>query len=339
MGWSNSGEDLAREMILGPDSKASEQGTDAEWTGPGNGDHAESAGEGEWGPVPRVEPDGDESPRGSPDALKIYLREIRKAKLLTFEQEQDLGRRIRAGDVEARQRMIESNLRLVVNIGKRYIGRGLQFQDLIEEGNLGLIKAVEKFDHERRLRFSTYASWWIRQAIERAIVNHGRTIRLPVHINELLNTMIRTTRRLARDLGRDPTVEEVAQALKIDPDEVRDLLGKASRTLSLDMTVGDREEGSLADTIEDVQSQSPIAAVEEGRRQQCLREWIKQLPENERRVVIRRFGLVSGEAETLQVIGERLGITRERVRQIEASGLKRLRAISQRARITPPSIL
>lgn len=339
MGWTNSGEDLAREMILGPGQKASEQAADAEWEGAGNADHAESAGEEEWGPATGAESGGDESPSGSPDALKIYLREIRKAKLLTFEEEQDLGRRIRAGDVQARQRMIESNLRLVVNIGKRYIGRGLPFQDLIEEGNLGLIKAVEKFDYERGLRFSTYASWWIRQAIERAIVNHGRTIRLPVHINELLNTMIRTTRRLARDLGRDPTVEEVAQVLKIGADEVRDLLGKASRTLSLDMAVGDREEGSLADTIEDVQSQSPIAVVEESRRQQCLREWIKQLPENERRVVIRRFGLVSGEAETLQVIGERLGITRERVRQIEASGLKRLRAISQRARITPPSIL
>ena len=267
------------------------------------------------------------------DAIKYYLKEIRKTPLLTFEQEQELAKRIAKGDLEARAKMIEANLRLVVAIGKKYINRGLQFSDIIEEGNLGLIRAVEKFQYERGFKFSTYASWWIKQSIERAIVNQTRTIRLPVHIAEIVNSYMRATRQLTQSLGRDPQIEEIAKKMKVTVDKVRSISQVVRETYSLDMLIGDQEEDTLKDILQDTNSVSPAAVSDDIRRKEHIDEWLQQLSVSERKVIELRFGLVDGEPKTLDSIGKEFGITRERVRQIETQALNKLRIITRRKKI------
>ena len=267
------------------------------------------------------------------DAIKYYLKEIRKTPLLTFEQEQELAKRIAQGDQEARAKMIEANLRLVVAIGKKYINRGLQFSDIIEEGNLGLIRAVEKFQYQRGFKFSTYASWWIKQAIERAIVNQTRTIRLPVHIAEIVNSYMRATRQLTQSLGRDPQIEEIAKKMKVTVEKVRSISQVVRETYSLDMLIGDQEEDTLKDILQDNNALSPASFSDEIRRREHIDEWLQQLSVSERKVIEMRFGLVDGEPKTLDSIGKEFGITRERVRQIETQALNKLRAITKRKKI------
>jgi RNA polymerase nonessential primary-like sigma factor len=267
------------------------------------------------------------------DAIKYYLKEIRRTPLLTFEQEQSLAKLIVQGDQEARARMIEANLRLVVAIGKKYINRGLPFSDIIEEGNLGLIRAVEKFQYQRGFKFSTYASWWIKQSIERAIVNQTRTIRLPVHIAEIVNSYMRATRQLTQKLGRDPSAEEIAKKMKVTIDKVRSISQVVRETYSLDMLIGDQEEDTLKDILQDTNALSPASFSDDIRRREHIDDWLKQLSVSEKKVVEMRFGLNDGEPMTLDSIGKEFGITRERVRQIETQALNKLRAITKRKKI------
>ncbi len=267
------------------------------------------------------------------DAIKYYLKEIRKTPLLSFEQEQELAKRIESGDLDARSKMIEANLRLVVAIGKKYINRGLQFSDIIEEGNLGLIRAVEKFQYQRGFKFSTYASWWIKQAIERAIVNQTRTIRLPVHIAEIVNSYMRATRQLTQSLGRDPSIEEIAKKMKVSVEKVRSISQVVRETYSLDMLIGDQEEDTLKDILQDSNALSPASVSDDIRRREHIDEWLQQLSVSERKVIELRFGLSDGEPKTLDSIGKEFGITRERVRQIETQALNKLRAITKRKKI------
>jgi RNA polymerase sigma factor RpoS len=267
------------------------------------------------------------------DAIKYYLKEIRKTPLLTFEQEQEIAKKIEQGDQEARARMIEANLRLVVAIGKKYINRGLPFSDIIEEGNLGLIRAVEKFQYQRGFKFSTYASWWIKQSIERAIVNQTRTIRLPVHIAEIVNSYMRATRQLTQKLGRDPSLEEVAKKMRVTIDKVRSISQVVRETYSLDMLIGDQEEDTLKDILQDTNALSPASFSEDIRRREHIDDWLKQLSVSEKKVVEMRFGLIDGDPMTLDSIGKEFGITRERVRQIETQALNKLRAITKRKKI------
>jgi len=267
------------------------------------------------------------------DAIKYYLKEIRKTPLLTFEQEQSIGKKIEEGDQNARASMIEANLRLVVAIGKKYINRGLPFSDIIEEGNLGLIRAVEKFQYQRGFKFSTYASWWIKQSIERAIVNQTRTIRLPVHIAEIVNSYMRASRQLTQKLGRDPSIEEVAKKMRVTIDKVRSISQVVRETYSLDMLIGDQEEDTLKDILQDTNAISPASFSEDIRRREHIDEWLKQLSVSEKKVVEMRFGLIDGEPMTLDSIGKEFGITRERVRQIETQALNKLRSITKRKKI------
>jgi len=285
-----------------------------------------------------VEQEEGDSPR-EPDAIRLYLQEIRQAPLLSFEEEQALARRVAAGDAAARQRMIECNLRLVVSIARRYLNRGLPLSDLIEEGNLGLIRAVEKFQYHRGLRFSTYASWWIRQAMERALLNQASTVRLPVHVAEAVHAFVRTARHLMQHSGREPTLEEVAQAMGKPVSHVTELMARVRLVLSLDAPLGDPEDGALQDILEDVTVLSPDAVAEEVSRQEQLLEWLRQLPETERRVIVLRFGLTGDEPWTLERIGRAFGLTRERVRQVEAAALERLRSIATRRRVRCEEIL
>jgi RNA polymerase sigma factor RpoS len=276
---------------------------------------------------------GKKTAQSGLDAIKYYLKEIRKTPLLTFEQEQELAKRIAQGDQEARARMIEANLRLVVAIGKKYINRGLQFSDIIEEGNLGLIRAVEKFQYERGFKFSTYASWWIKQAIERAIVNQTRTIRLPVHIAEIVNSYMRATRQLTQALGREPQIEEIAKKMKVTAEKVRSISQVVRETYSLDMLIGDQEEDTLKDILQDDNALSPANFSEEIRRREHIDAWLQQLSISEQKIIKMRFGLHDGESRTLDTIGKKFGITRERVRQIETQALKKLRAITEKKNI------
>jgi len=268
------------------------------------------------------------------DAIKYYLKEIRGIPLLTFEQEQDLGKRTAQGDQEARARMIESNLRLVVAIGKKYINRGLQFSDIIEEGNLGLIRAVEKFQYERGFKFSTYASWWIKQAIERAIVNQSRTIRLPVHIAEIVRAYVRAIRQLTQELGREPHIEEIAEKIGSTIEKVRGISQVVRETYSLDMLVGDQEEDTLREVLQDTNAVSPASFSDDISRKKQINEWLAQLSMSEYKVIEMRFGLTGGDSQTLDSIGKEFGITRERVRQIEVKALKKLRAITKLKKIS-----
>jgi len=263
----------------------------------------------------------------SDDAIKLYLKEIQKTTLLTAESERELAQRISEGDKAARDRMIESNLRLVVKIAKRYMNRGLPFLDLIEEGNMGLIKAVERFKLSKECRFSTYATWWIRQSIERALVNQSRTIRLPVHVSDDINKLIKISRELLQRYNREPQVKEVAEAMGVDPAYVRRLMVLVKKTYSIEHPMGENNDYSLMDTIEDTSAVDPATLIEDLDKYAHVSEWLDTLNENEREILALRFGLDDREPQTLDTIGRRFGVTRERIRQIEAKSLEKLRKI------------
>ncbi len=259
------------------------------------------------------------------DAIKLYLKDVQKSHLLTAEDERELAGKIAAGDDAARKRMIESNLRLVVKIAKRYMNRGLPFLDLIEEGNMGLIKAVEKFKVSKGCRFSTYATWWIRQSIERALVNQSRTIRLPVHVSDDINKLIKITRELVPQLKREPTDDELAEAMGASIAHVRKMMVLVRKTYSIEHPMGEYDDYSLIDTIEDENSTDPVMMIEELDRFSHVLDLMGALTETEREILIMRFGLDDREPETLDTIGRIFGVTRERIRQIEAKSLASLR--------------
>jgi len=259
------------------------------------------------------------------DPVRMYLKEIGRIPLLTPEEEVALAKQMEEGDEEAKRRLIEANLRLVVSIAKRYVGRGMLFLDLIQEGNLGLIKAVEKFDYRKGYKFSTYATWWIRQAITRAIADQARTIRIPVHMVETINKLIRVSRQLLQELGRDPTPEEIAREMDISEDKVREIMKIAQEPVSLETPIGEEEDSHLGDFIEDHDAQAPAEEASFTLLREQLNEVLKTLTEREQRVLRLRFGLDDGRARTLEEVGQKFGVTRERIRQIEAKTLRKLR--------------
>lgn len=267
------------------------------------------------------------------DPVRMYLREIGKISLLTPEEEVELAKRVEEGDEEAKKKLIEANLRLVVSIAKKYIGRGLSFLDLIQEGNLGLIRAVEKFDYRKGFKFSTYATWWIRQAITRAIADQARTIRIPVHMVETINKLIRVSRQLVQQLGREPTIEEIAQALGLPPEKVEDIQRIAQEPVSLETPIGEEEDSQLGDFLEDKESPNPEDATAGQLLREQLEEMLGELTEREREVLRLRFGLEDGHAHTLEEVGKRFNVTRERIRQIEAKALRKLRHPSRSKRL------
>ena len=264
------------------------------------------------------------------DAASLYMKEIGFVPLLTAEEEVFYSRKVRKGNQAARQRMIESNLRLVVKISRRYVNRGLSLLDLIEEGNLGLMRAVEKFDPELGYRFSTYATWWIRQTIERALMNQTRTIRLPIHIVKEMNIYLRAARKLSQELDHDPSADEIAKLLDKPIDEVYRMLGLNERVASVDVSLGYDSDKTIVDTIADQQGGDPEELVEDGDLVVALEHWIDELPEKQREVISRRFGLQGYETSTLEQVGREIGLTRERVRQIQVDGLKRLKELLKR---------
>jgi RNA polymerase primary sigma factor len=271
------------------------------------------------------------------DSLRLYLRSIGRVQLLTAEQEVALARRIERGDMLAKQRMIEANLRLVVSIAKSYLGRGLTFLDLIQEGSMGLIRAVEKFDYRRGYKFSTYATWWIRQAVTRAIADKGRTIRIPVHMVEKLNKVVHVERQLVQQLGREPTSEEIAAELETNVREVRDVLRMAQQPVSLEKPIGEEEESELGDFVEDQTAESPFELASERLRRENLRRALAALPEREREVIEMRFGLTGERPYTLEEVGKAFNVTRERIRQIENHTLKKLEALPEAQRLRDAS--
>jgi RNA polymerase primary sigma factor len=267
------------------------------------------------------------------DSLRLYLRSIGRVALLTAEQEVSLAKRIERGDMAAKQQMVEANLRLVVSIAKGYLGRGLTFLDLIQEGSLGLIRAVEKFDYRRGYKFSTYATWWIRQAVTRAIADKGRTIRIPVHMVEKLNKVIHVERQLVQSLGREPLPEEIAGELDITAREVREILRMSQQPISLEKPVGDEEDSELGDFVEDEAAESPYEVAAENLRRENVRRALAALPQRERDVLTMRFGLGGGQPRTLEEVGRAFNVTRERVRQIETHTLKKLESLPEAQRL------
>lgn len=262
---------------------------------------------------------------GTEDPVRMYLKEIGKIPLLSMEEEIELAKRIELGDEEAKKRLAEANLRLVVSIAKKYSGRGMQFLDLIQEGNLGLIKAVEKFDYKKGYKFSTYATWWIRQAITRAIADQARTIRIPVHMVETINRVIRVSRQLVQDLGREPSLDELAEALDMPPEKVQEVLKASQEPVSLETPVGEEDESHLGDFIQDDNMPVPADAATFSLLQEQLVEVLSTLSEREQKVLRLRFGLDDGRARTLEEVGKEFHVTRERIRQIEAKALRKLR--------------
>ncbi|OOZ43968.1 RNA polymerase sigma factor RpoS [Solemya velum gill symbiont] len=273
------------------------------------------------------------------DATRLYLNEIGEAKLLTAEEEIEVSRAARDGDEAARQRMIVCNLRLVVKIARRYLNRGLPLIDLIEEGNLGLIRAVEKFDPERGFRFSTYATWWIRQTIERGIMNQTRTIRLPVHIVKEMNSILRASRQLAQQVDHDPTPREIAELLDKPLDDVRRMLGLSEHTGSVDVPYGKDAERPLVDTIADLGVADPSETLLQDDIRGHVDEWLEMLSDKQRMVVERRFGLHNHDVQTLEQVASELGVTRERVRQIQIDALRRLRKLLRDQGYQPDLVL
>ena len=259
------------------------------------------------------------------DPVRMYLKEIGKVPLLTPEEEQDLAKRMAEGDEEAKRCMAEANLRLVVSIAKRYVGRGMLFLDLIQEGNLGLIKAVEKFDYTKGYKFSTYATWWIRQAITRAIADQARTIRIPVHMVETINKVIRVSRQLLQELGHDPSAEEIAAEMNMPVDKVRDILKIAQEPVSLETPIGEEEDSHLGDFIPDEDASEPSEAASFSLLKEQLMEVLDTLTPREKKVLELRFGIVDGRTRTLEEVGKEFNVTRERIRQIEAKALRKLR--------------
>ncbi|HHU33093.1 MAG: RNA polymerase sigma factor RpoD [Zhaonellaceae bacterium] len=262
---------------------------------------------------------------GIDDPVRMYLKEIGRVPLLTAEEEVELAKRMEQGDEEAKRRLAEANLRLVVSIAKRYVGRGMLFLDLIQEGNLGLIKAVEKFDFRKGFKFSTYATWWIRQAITRAIADQARTIRIPVHMVETINKLIRISRQLLQELGRDPLPEEIAKEMEIPVERVREIMKIAQEPVSLETPIGEEEDSHLGDFIEDEDAPAPAEAASFMLLKEQLEEVLDTLTPREEKVLRLRFGLDDGRSRTLEEVGQEFGVTRERIRQIEAKALRKLR--------------
>ncbi len=267
------------------------------------------------------------------DSLRLYLRSIGRVPLLTAAQEVELAKRIERGDMQAKTHMVEANLRLVVSIAKGYLGRGLTFLDLIQEGSLGLIRAVEKFDYRRGFKFSTYATWWIRQAVTRAIADKGRTIRIPVHMVEKLNKVVHVERQLVQAMGREPTPEEIAFELDCTPHEVREILRMSQQPISLEKPVGDEEESELGDFVEDQLAESPFEIAAETLRRENVRRALQALPKREREVIEMRFGLTGSQPRTLEEVGRAFNVTRERIRQIENHTLKKLESLPEAQRL------
>jgi RNA polymerase primary sigma factor len=263
------------------------------------------------------------------DSLRLYLREIGKVPLLTADQEIYLAKRIERGDMSAKTQMIEANLRLVVSIAKGYLGRGLSFLDLIQEGSLGLIRAVEKFDYRKGFKFSTYATWWIRQAVTRAIADKARTIRIPVHMVEKLNKVVHIERQLVQRLGREPRPDEIAEELEMTTDEVRDILRMAQLPVSLEKPIGEEEESALGDFVPDDSAESPFETASLSLRREDVDMALSALPDRERKVIELRFGLSGQQPCTLEEVGRAFGVTRERIRQIENNTLKKLEGLPE----------
>ena len=271
---------------------------------------------------------------GVSDPVRMYLKEIGRIPLLTREQEIRLAQQVEAGDPKAKQKLIDANLRLVVSIAKKYIGRGMTFLDLIQEGNKGLIRAVEKYDWTKGFKFSTYATWWIRQAITRSIADQARTIRIPVHMVETINKLMRTSRRLMQELGREPTPEEIGLKMEIEPEKVREILKISQNTTSLETPVGDGEDDSiLGDFIADEKQVSPYDATSRQMLRENIEEVLSALSDREARVLRMRFGLSGNKSMTLEEVGRKFGVTRERIRQIEAKALRKLKHPSRRKKL------
>jgi RNA polymerase primary sigma factor len=315
--------------VVGADGRLAKSEGDTVEAGASRG--AESDGEAR----KKVEVDLTVEP--SLDSLRLYLRAIGRVSLLTAEQEVTLARRIERGDMQAKQQMIEANLRLVVSIAKSYLGRGLTFLDLIQEGSMGLIRAVEKFDYRRGYKFSTYATWWIRQAVTRAIADKGRTIRIPVHMVEKLNKVVHVERQLIQQLGREPTPDEIAVELDTTVREVRDVLRMAQQPISLEKPVGEEDDSALGDFVEDQTAESPFELAAERLRRENLRRALAALPEREREVIEMRFGLTGERPYTLEEVGRAFNVTRERIRQIENHTLKKLEALPEAQRLRDAS--
>jgi RNA polymerase primary sigma factor len=284
-------------------------------------------------PGQQKKPELDLTIEPSLDSLRLYLRSIGRVELLTADQEIALAQRIERGDMAAKRHMVEANLRLVVSIAKGYLGRGLSFLDLIQEGSLGLIRAVEKFDYRRGYKFSTYATWWIRQAVTRAIADKARTIRIPVHMVEKLNRVTHVERQLVQRLGREPEPREIAAELKITVREVRDILRVAQMPVSLEKPVGDEEESELGDFVADDQTEAPFEAATENLQREDIQRALDALPERERQVIELRYGLRGHEPLTLEEVGRAFGVTRERIRQIENNTLKKLKQLPEAQRL------
>jgi RNA polymerase primary sigma factor len=276
------------------------------------------------------------------DPVRMYLKEIGRVPLLSMEQEKSLAMRIEAGELElqkngtadsrivadgeeAKRQLTEANLRLVVSIAKKYVGRGMLFLDLIQEGNLGLIRAVEKFDYRKGYKFSTYATWWIRQAITRALADQARTIRIPVHMVETINRLIKVSRQLLQELGREPSVEEIAEAMALTPEKVREVMKISQEPISLETPIGEEEDSHLGDFIEDQEAVAPAEAASVMLLKEKMADVLQNLTDRERKVLVLRFGLEDGHQRTLEEVGQEFGVTRERIRQIEAKALRKLR--------------
>jgi RNA polymerase primary sigma factor len=294
-----------------------------------NGVSAYKEGKGE----ERKKPELDLTVEPSLDSLRLYLRSIGRVELLTADQEIELAKRIERGDMGAKRHMVEANLRLVVSIAKGYLGRGLSFLDLIQEGSLGLIRAVEKFDYRRGYKFSTYATWWIRQAVTRAIADKARTIRIPVHMVEKLNRVVHVERQLVQRLGREPEPHEIAAELKVSVREVRDILRVAQMPVSLEKPIGDEEESELGDFVADEATEEPFETATENLQREDIQRALDALPERERQVIELRYGLRGHEPLTLEEVGRAFGVTRERIRQIENNTLKKLKQLPEAQRL------
>ena len=286
-----------------------------------------------------ITPDESSDKIRDADPVQLYLNEIGSTPLLTAAEEVLVAKALQAGDEMARHRMIKSNLRLVVMIAKRYTNRALPLLDLIEEGNLGLIRAVEKFDPDRGFRFSTYATWWIRQSIERALMNQGRIIRLPIHIQKDINIIVRCTRELRSSLRREPSTSEIADVLDRDPGEVSNLLKLSEKITSVDNQLSTDSDRSLVETVPSQGEDNPFSIVDDQKVEGCLEDWLDDLPDRQREILARRFGLMGYEASTLEAVGEEVGLTRERVRQIQIDALARLKRAAQRDGLSEEELL
>ena len=280
-------------------------------------------------PAGASKPDIDLTVEPSLDSLRLYLRSIGRVELLTAQEEVSLARRIERGDMDAKQAMIEANLRLVVSIAKGYLGRGLSFLDLIQEGSLGLIRGVEKFDYRRGYKFSTYATWWIRQAVARAVADKARTIRIPVHMVEKLNKVVHVERQLVQECGREPLAEEIASELRWTVREVKEVRRISQLPISLEKPIGEDEDAALGDFVEDQTAESPFEQASDNLRRESVRHALEALPEREREVLEMRYGLKGHQARTLEEVGRAFGVTRERIRQIENNTLKRLESLPE----------